>query len=159
MDNKTETTIRTYCESNVRSKPSGGQYVYNRGLQYDPQNIIFQPNFSKNFANFLILNRNTKNYHFYSPLNYTLFNDINDCMKHCIKISKQTESKCENVFCFVPEFIQQIDEELLKQTDGIIEYSSTDPKIDGLLFLFNINGTPKFCFKHRNQNFNSEVFL
>ena len=67
-------------------------------------------------------------------------------------------SKCERMedICQKPKFVDQMDGNLFKKIDGVVDYNFGGG-VSGHLLLFNIDGTPKYCFTGEDKDLSDEV--
>ena len=63
---------------------------------------------------------------------------------HC----NETSNECSELpGYYLQVFFKSMDESLLNQIEGIVEYYFPHNGISGWVLLFNINGRPKYCFQ------------
>ena len=90
-------------------------------------------------------------------------NNIFDCIDFCQTIqNEKSVDFCENTYCFIPSFVEQISSDLFKQIIGIIDVwikNTKSVELKGYLILFNINRKPKFCFNEFKKSLSIEVIL
>ena len=53
--------------------------------------------------------------------------------------------------CIVPPFVDQMDDNLLKKLDAVVEYGWDQLKPQGWLLFFNKDSKPQFCFTEKDR--------
>ena len=146
------------CESD------GSEDIIDSKSQYNPKDIILRPTVFFDNYYVLIIDREKNKIRFFYRMSQSieLFENQNECIDWCktrLQIKNKTCDESEKSYCFVPNFVKQIDSNLLKQIDGITDVNNISTQRVGHLILFNIDGKPKFCFIEFGKDLSNDVII
>ena len=87
-----------------------------------------------------------------------VFDKLDKTKTFKLDISLLTQ-KCVPNGCFVPKFVDQINDKLFAQIEGVVDFNfkGSEGLKSGHLLLLNIEGRPMYCFTIEDEDISKEV--